>query len=277
MIQRLYIKNNTKATYNIAYLKHFVPNASMHFHDFYELEIILSGTGTTTINQTTYEVKPGSIFLLTPSDIHCYTSSDDSGFEIANLIFTAEAIEYSAFLEIIYPMTYVAGNIGKKLQNKLLGYIDEIVNEYESENQFKKKYISMLLSCILIELFRLNKNTAKPFELSVPFYMPIQKALYYLRTHFKENISLTDVTTYANISNSTFCKKFPQYVGMGFKEYLTDLRLEYAKMLIINTSEPITDIASYSGFNSQTYFQQVFLKKYGSTPKNFRNQNTTLH
>jgi AraC-like DNA-binding protein len=108
-----------------------------------------------------------------------------------------------------------------------------------------------------------------------PYYLPVQKALYYIRAHFKEDITLKSVSEFAGIPTATLSKKFPEHLGFGFKEYLVDLRLDYAKMLITNTNEQITDIAFYSGFNSLSYFQRVFMEKYGITPKNYRRENAS--
>ena len=59
----------------------------------------------------------------------------------------------------------------------------------EQKKQFTKKYMSLLLSCILIELYRINTNDSEILEEKIPPSLHIQKAIYFIRSHFKENIT----------------------------------------------------------------------------------------
>ena len=256
--------------YNVNYVKRILPTTERsipHFHDYYELELILSGSGRTYINGTEYPVVPGSVFLLTPADVHKYDFDEE--VTLLNLVFVPKAIEYSLFMEKLYPLEFVVASLGEDTA-RIITFIEQIDREMKNCGHYSKKYISMLLSCILIELYRRDEKQKKSCANTNPYYLPVQKALYYIRAHFKEDISLKIVSEFAGIPTATLSKKFPEHLGFGFKEYLVDLRLDYANMLIVNTNEQITDIAYYSGFNSLSYFQRVFMEKYGITPKNYR-------
>ncbi len=248
-----------------------ITDTKMHLHDYYEIEIFLGGDGETIINQSKYELHPGSVFLVTPADIHCYKFKD--GATVLSIAFTPDVLEYSPFLEILYPLQHISAVLDAAELQTILNHVNRIKAECAEKKQFGKKYISMLLSCILIDLYRSNENNSNIVEHSIPYYIPVQKALYYMRSHFKEKITLKSTADYANISSSALSKKFSEYIKIGFNEYLTNLRLEYAKMLILNTSEKITDIAFYSGFNSLSHFQRSFIKAYRVTPKSLRKNN----
>ena len=58
-----------------------------HFHDFYELEFIVSGNGTYTVDGTEYEIEPGNLFFLTPLDFH-YVDIKDA--ELYNVMFSGD-------------------------------------------------------------------------------------------------------------------------------------------------------------------------------------------
>lgn len=269
MIHKFLFSDNNVPYYNVNCAPiRSITDSQMHIHDYYEIEIFLDGEGETVINQTKHSIQPGSVFLVTPADIHSYTFKD--GAKVLSIAFTPDVLEYSPFLEILYPMQHISAFLNESSLKTLLNYVDRIKEECDEKKQFGKKYISMLLSCILIDLYRSNKNNSNIVEHSIPYYIPVQKALYYIRSHFKEKITLKSVADYSNVSPSTLSKKFSEYVKIGFNDYLMDLRLEYAKMLIFNTSEQITDIAFYSGFNSLSYFQRAFIEKYGVTPKSLR-------
>ncbi len=267
------IKFDESNEYNICYTKRKVEvtedewDVNCHLHEFYELEIFLSGSGKTVINQSEYEVRPGSVFLITPSDVHKYIIYEDA--EIVNLTFTPAAVEYSLLIEKLYPMEHIAGELGGEELKRLLYYTEVIYGEATRKRPFNKKYISLCLSCILVELYR-TKSEPRLSVSDNHYYLPVQKALYYMRAHFKEDINLDTVAAFAGIPPTTLSKKFPKICGTGFKEYLVSLRLDYAEMLIKNTDEQITEIAYYSGFNSLSYFHRVFVGKFGKTPKQYR-------
>ncbi len=239
-----------------------------HWHDFYELEVVLGGEGFMHINGVDYEIKQGLFYLLTPSDIHGYTVN--GWIELINITFTPEAIENTVFAEKLYPMECIIGNADETILEKLVFYIDRMDDEAKSDKKFNSKYISALLSCVLVELYRVGE--VKPDNRVS--YIPIQKAIYYIRTHFKEDITIKEIADFAGVSSVTLGRKFNEYIRRNVKEYIIEFRLAYAKKLLLQTRESVTDIAFYCGFNSLSYFQRSFEQKYGQPPKRYRKLNS---
>lgn len=252
---------------NILVLQRQVCDTPVHWHDFYEIEVFLRGSGTTVINSKTYPFHAGSIFFITPGDFHSYQPNEFS--TALNLSFVPNAIEYSGILEMLYPLSYIALDVEKVRLGRITNYILQLAEEIETDQFFSKKYISYLMSCILIELQRENEKNNLITD-GTDSSLPIRKAIYYVRTHFKEEISLEIVAKFVNMPYSTLSKQFAKHVGVPFKEYLNNIRLEYSLNLITHSSETITDIAYYCGFNSLSYFQRVFSKKYHMTPLAYR-------
>lgn len=242
-------------------------NIEKHWHDFYELEIIIGGSGVMHINGREYEMRRGLFYLLTPSDVHGYTVHGE--VDNVNLTFTPEAIENTVFAERLYPMGCIVGYADEEAMEKLTFYIDRMDEETKSDKEFSVRYVSALLSCALVELYRVGENR---YDCTTT-YMPVQKALYYIRTHFKEELTIKDIAEFSGVSAVTLARKFSEYLNSGVKEYIVDFRLNYAKNLILQTRESITDIAFYCGFNSLSYFQRCFEHKYGAPPKRYRKEN----
>lgn len=267
MDNRFDIKSNLLETYNINCITRTITeNIGFHGHDFYELEIVLDGKCETVINNNTFFMERGSIVLLTPTDIHCYKNVQKT--TILNLTFIPDVMEYSSCFELLYPLKYIYSSLDERKLADFSFYIDKMILETKTSNKksltLSKRYISSLLSCLIIDLYRLN-------DIFIDHtYSPVQKAVCFIRSHFKEAITLQNVAENCNLSVSTLNRKLNDYLNMGFKEYLIDIRLEYAKQLIARTSLKITDIAFFSGFNSLSYFQRTFIKKSGITPNSYR-------
>jgi two-component system response regulator YesN len=62
--------------------------------------------------------------------------------------------------------------------------------------------------------------------------------------------------------------------GQGFKEYVIHLRLEQAKQLLQNPKLKLADVAERNGCQDMRYFSQVFRKKYGLTPSEYRQEHS---
>ena len=103
----------------------------------------------------------------------------------------------------------------------------------------------------------------------------ITKAEKYVRENYCDpNISLISVANHVNMSSAYFSTVFSQTTGRSFINYLTELRIEKAKELLISTNMKLSDIAMEIGYSEPNYFSHVFRKSEGITPKEFRIRNS---
>jgi AraC-like DNA-binding protein len=100
----------------------------------------------------------------------------------------------------------------------------------------------------------------------------ITKAKKYIEEHQSEAISLGDVAKAVNTSSFYFCKIFRKLTGINFTDYLSRLRIERAKNLLLNPNLRISEIAYEVGFQSLTHFNRVFKRIVGQAPTEFRLQ-----
>lgn len=96
------------------------------------------------------------------------------------------------------------------------------------------------------------------------------RILRYINENFKENITLTDIAKKEFLSVYYLSRLFKEEVGFNFNEYLSGIRVEEAKNLLINTDWTINRIALESGFNSSQSFNKEFQKRYLESPGKFR-------
>ncbi len=97
----------------------------------------------------------------------------------------------------------------------------------------------------------------------------IQQAVHYVNHHYCEDISLSDVAGAIAISNNYLSSQFKEEMGIALTEYMSDLRVNKAKLLLAEGKLDLKEVARQCGFNSYTYFLQVFKRKTGLTPKEF--------
>ena len=98
----------------------------------------------------------------------------------------------------------------------------------------------------------------------------IIRAKQFIHDHQGEEISLADVAHAINSSTFYFCKLFKKTTGLNFTDYLSRIRIEKAKSLLLNPNVRISEAAYEAGFQSLTHFNRVFKKVTGSSPTQYR-------
>lgn len=102
----------------------------------------------------------------------------------------------------------------------------------------------------------------------------IYTALQYIDDHYSDRFSLQDIADAVHFSAPYFSKIFKRETGINFTKYLTSVRIEKSKQLLINTDCPLADIPELVGFEEQSYFSRVFRSATGISPGKYREQNT---
>lgn len=100
----------------------------------------------------------------------------------------------------------------------------------------------------------------------------ITRAKEFIHQHQSEDLSLARVAQAVNTSTFYFCKMFKKTTGLHFTDYLSRVRIEKAKNLLINPNLRVSEIAYEVGFQSLTHFNRVFRKMAGESPSDFRGQ-----
>lgn len=94
----------------------------------------------------------------------------------------------------------------------------------------------------------------------------------YIQKNFQSDINIISIATRININPDYLGKLFRKYTGMGLMEYLTNVRIETAKKMIVSTDIKISEIARNVGFNDFSYFANRFKKATGDLPSKYRSR-----
>jgi YesN/AraC family two-component response regulator len=98
----------------------------------------------------------------------------------------------------------------------------------------------------------------------------ISLALRLIAERYAEDLSLDSIASYIEISPAYFCRLFKRETGVNFKDYLTDFRLEKAKEALRDPRRKVYEIAEAVGFRDNRYFSEIFKKRVGLSPLEFR-------
>lgn len=94
----------------------------------------------------------------------------------------------------------------------------------------------------------------------------------YIESHLGAVIRTHHLSGVVNLSRFHFCRVFRLSVGASPQEYLLQLRLQRAKLLLKDSSSSVCEIASICGFADQSHLTRMFRKRIGATPARWRKQ-----
>jgi AraC-like DNA-binding protein len=100
----------------------------------------------------------------------------------------------------------------------------------------------------------------------------IARAKQFIAEHQTEELSLEQVAKSVHTSKFYFCKMFKKVTGINFTDYLSRVRTERAKNLLLNPNLRVSEIAYEVGFQSLTHFNRVFKRILGRSPTDYREQ-----
>ncbi len=94
----------------------------------------------------------------------------------------------------------------------------------------------------------------------------------YIRMNYMEPIRLDVLAKVSHLSISALERRFKKFLSKTPKQYITDVRLEHARRLLIETTLPIALVAEQSGFVDASYFSRRFKRKFAVLPSQFRSE-----
>lgn len=250
---------------NFVLTKHLQPAGTefpLHWHDYIEFEIILSGTGLHNYNGTSYGIAPGSAYLMSHYDFHGFTALTD--ITLYNIHFNQSAVHPDLLPHLdIHSFCCQFDQQEQELIFQMLHRLEEETTETKLFSQMIQQNI---LSEILILMMR--KSTKKS-SLAAP--SPILQSIAYINEHFQHRLTLQELADTLSFSPNYLGHLFKQQTGKTFQDYVNIVRLKYACRLLSATTLTIKEIAFASGYQSPEYFIYAFKKKMFMTPGEYRN------
>ena len=101
---------------------------------------------------------------------------------------------------------------------------------------------------------------------------PVSMAVEFIKRNYRQEIQLSDLSDYAQVSPNYICSLFKKEVGMNISKYVMEYRIKKAKVLLLTTNMKSYEIAVETGFANESYFSRSFKKMTGVSPSEFRRQ-----
>ena len=247
----------------------FGPSVRNH----YLFHLIISGCGLLRSNDADgvthhYHLGPGQGFLICPGQVNTYSADEQQPWKYVWLEFDGlRAPDYltAAGLGVSQPI-YVPRETGQagSLQERML----YIVNHPEATPLHLIGHLCLFLDELIQS--SATRREARGGQLR-DFY--IQEAVTYIQQNYHRDLTVEEIADVCKLNRSYFSKLFKENMGCPPQEFLIRLRLSKATEFMKTSGASIGDISILCGYPNQFHFSRAFKKRYGMSPREWRNQN----
>lgn len=259
-----------------------------HWHEHLEIVYVTGGAITASINDVSYELKKGDIFLVNSNDIHYTYTHEDARYFLLQIP--------PVHLERVSPrwnslkfQEFIPGESedGEKNRNMVRACLNsqmaEIFHEIDGLYQEKKEgYHLLVLAAVYRLLFLLYTEGIRTEEEASGSHGALRDlermklCMEYVQAHYGETISLADAAGLLSINPEHFCRLFRKYTGQTFLAYVNQIRMEHFYNDLLETDENITFLLDKNGITNYKGFLLKFKDRYGQSPKAVRRKNRAL-
>lgn len=271
-------------------------NSRIQFNPFIYFYFLAEGSGTFFIESDAVKIKKNDLVIIN-SNIGHNIFVDENEYACRSLGFGVESIGINTVKEEVNNNKTDKKNDSNKDSNskdecedeekvkleidnyilipckeegkKVYEIFSNIVEEFDSDNLYARTLADSIASYFIIKLLRLLEG-----KIEIVHDVNINRQVDYIKSYIDGNystdIKLEELSSLAYMNKFHLIAEFKQAYRVTPIEYLILKRVEVSKGLLISTNHSMETIAHIVGFNSQSYFNQVFRKKVGFTPSQFR-------
>ncbi|RZJ72539.1 AraC family transcriptional regulator [Flavobacterium sp.] len=244
-----------------------------HKHDFFATMIFTVGSGKHHIDFNTYDVKPGSVFAMSPGQVHHWELSDDAdGFiffhtkSFYEMRYADEKLSNYAFFSQVEAVNSV--EIPKDKFSGFVNYFRKMSEVNPSDEKAKRHFVIALITQVYVEMKQFS-SAQNPTGKTLAYASKFSKFGQLLEANFRIEKSPDKYAAMLNITAKHLNRINQETVAKSTSEIIIERVLLEAKRLLIHSDGNFSEIASMLGYDDYAYFSKLFRKKVGVTVSGF--------
>lgn len=236
-----------------------------HSHHFCELFYVKNGKGQFLIEDEVIPIQKDDLVLVNPNVAHTEISFHAEPLEY--VILGVEGVVFSFAEQSEYMILHC-----KNDTQTLLFYFSTLLKEITEKKPDYELACEKLLEVLMIQLSRYS-NFSYNLVSTQTLHRECSKVKHYIDAHYAQDLSLDALANLAHLNKYYFVHVFTNTFGISPISYLQKKRILASCELLTETDYSIGEIAQLTGFSSQSYFSQCFLKQCGMTAGEYRKEN----
>jgi AraC-like DNA-binding protein len=253
----------------------------VHSHGFHELVLILAGRGRHVTDREEYPIEAGDVFLLRDDMAHGYANTER--MTLYNILFDPHRLRlplvhlqdspgYQALFRV-EPELRKHDRFRNRLrlsEEELAEAAGMIARLQEELGRQKPGYRFQACADLMDLIGFLSRCYSRTVHPSARPPLRMGEVLSYIEQHYREPITVRQLTRIAGMSESTLLRTFRRVLGRSPIEHVIRVRILHASEWLQRGDSRVTEVAFECGFSDSNYFSRQFRKVMGSTPRAFR-------
>lgn len=232
----------------------------------YKIVFIIKGRGTLVQEDRIFYLRPGDVFVLFPEVKHFYYADPGDPWELMWVSFNGNVCrEIIRSINLIPEAPVIVDAFSQRLVELLKKIINNLGNENEPHALKSTGYLYLLFSEMLEISTQNNEIISKNKKEDI-----IEKALAFIELNYYNCINVDVLCKHVNYSRSYFSRLFKEEVRQSIPDYINNVRIQKARLMLKNTDLNINGIAKSVGFDDQFYFSKIFKKVTGLAPASYK-------
>ena len=244
--------------------KNYASKTLHHWHDYFEMEFIVSGEAKYMVNGSDYRLTRGSCYMVTPAAFHQLTAL--TPMALFNVTFNDSALTKEIYDQIHLCSQWPAITFSDSEMAFIEPLFHKLLELYDSPPEscpMRKRAMADLLEFVVILYMQKIESRKTPDSSLSPIVL---QAISYIKYNFKNKLTLQSVAATIPITPNYLGAKFSEQMGVSFNTYLMHTRLAYAHNMLKSDKFSVEEVAYASGFGTASYFSDCFRKYYGYSP-----------
>lgn len=245
--------------------------ATYHNHDFYEIAIVLSGSGYHKTLHNKIPFSKGSIFFMDIGEPHGYQIDEE--FDIINCLFHPDYLEKIGISgEALFPKAGYEAGVHLDPESEefetIVSELKKIDEEQQSDNSFKVEVISHMFATVVL---RIQREFAK-LTVNEKFSEQARIVKEYINENLSDEIKIDQIAQAASLAPSYLSRHFKEITGYNLTELINECRIQKACLLLQESGADVETLWQDIGYKSKVYFYRSFKKVTGTTPVKYKKQ-----
>lgn len=242
-------------------------HSMMHTHACTEVFYVVGGLGQFKIEELVRPVSADDMVIVNPNVEHTEVSLNQNPLEY--IVMGVEGLEFDAGEDGDDRYCVVNFRNGRE---DVLHTLRSLLGEIETKGAGYEVVCQDLLEVLLVRLMRRTDFSLTPAPPRTRASKECAAVRRYIDGHFKENITLDQLSELAHVNKYYMVHTFSREHGVSPISYLISRRIQESKMLLSGTDHSLSQISHMLGFSSPSYFSQSFRKLEGMSPIEYRKQ-----
>ena len=239
-----------------------------HFHDTYSIGVIKEGIENITINNKKLITPSKSVVIINQYEAHSYQYFDTDKWTYLTIYLDIDALEYlNRVNDLPQKDSYRFQNI---INDDVL--YSQLLSFHRNESQDNEELLMKISRRLLTKYLQESDATKRYYQQKET---QIEEAKDFFSQNYFEKINITDYANEHKMSGFQFIRAFKAQTGLTPISYITLLRLNQAKRLIIENA-PIVKVALDCGFYDQSHLTNNFTKFFGISPLVYKHSFSSL-